>query len=146
MDRTKITIDAGSLDDLQKLLGTFDENLNIVTAELGVEASVDGVRLKLAGAEESVALAARVLEGMLRLVRAGEPVDKNRIVYCIELAREGNLDNIEEVLTDVVAFTFRGKQIKCKTVGQKRYVDAIKHNTVVFGVGPAGTEIGRAHV
>ncbi len=139
MDRTKITIDAGSLDDLQKLLGTFDENLNIVTAELGVEASVDGVRLKLAGAEESVALAARVLEGMLRLVRAGEPVDKNRIVYCIELAREGNLDNIEEVLTDVVAFTFRGKQIKCKTVGQKRYVDAIKHNTVVFGVGPAGT-------
>ena len=139
MDRTKITIDAGSLDDLQKLLGTFDENLNIVTAELVVEASVVGVRLKLAGAEESVALAARVLEGMLRLVRAGEPVDKNRIVYCIELAREGNLDNIEEVLTDVVAFTFRGKQIKCKTVGQKRYVDAIKHNTVVFGVGPAGT-------
>ena len=139
MERTKTTIDAGSLDDLQKLLGTFDENLNIVTRELGVEASVDGVRLKIAGEEEAVSCAVRVLEGILRLVRAGEPVDKSRIVYCIELAREGNLENIEQVLSDVVAFTFRGKQIKCKTVGQKKYADAIKRNTVVFGVGPAGT-------
>ena len=139
MERTKTTIDAGSLDDLQKLLGTFDENLNTVTRELGVEASVDGVRLKIAGEEEAVSCAVRVLEGILRLVRAGEPVDKSRIVYCIELAREGNLENIEQVLSDVVAFTFRGKQIKCKTVGQKKYADAIKRNTVVFGVGPAGT-------
>ena len=139
MERTKTTIDAGSLDDLQKLLGTFDENLNTVIRELGVEASVDGVRLKIAGEEEAVSCAVRVLEGILRLVRAGEPVDKSRIVYCIELAREGNLENIEQVLSDVVAFTFRGKQIKCKTVGQKKYADAIKRNTVVFGVGPAGT-------
>ena len=139
MERTKTTIDAGSLDDLQKLLGTFDENLNTVIRELGVEASVDGVRLKIAGEEEAVSCAVHVLEGILRLVRAGEPVDKSRIVYCIELAREGNLENIEQVLSDVVAFTFRGKQIKCKTVGQKKYADAIKRNTVVFGVGPAGT-------
>ena len=139
MERTKTTIDAGSLDDLQKLLGTFDENLNTVIRELGVEASVDGVRLKIAGEEEAVSCAVRVLEGILRLVRAGESVDKSRIVYCIELAREGNLENIEQVLSDVVAFTFRGKQIKCKTVGQKKYADAIKRNTVVFGVGPAGT-------
>ena len=139
MEQTKISIDAGNLDTMQKLLGTFDENLNIVTQELGVQASVKGVRLKVSGEEGSVVLAARVLEGILKLIRAGESVDKSRIVYCIELAREGNLEGIEQVMSGVVAITSRGKQIKCKTVGQKKYVDAIKKNTVVFGVGPAGT-------
>ncbi len=139
MEQTKITIDAGNLDDMQKLLGTFDENLNIVTRELGVQASVGGVLLKISGDEDNTALAARVLEGILKLIRAGESVDKSRIVYCIELAREGNLEGIEQVMSGVVAITSRGKQIKCKTVGQKKYVDAIKKNTVVFGVGPAGT-------
>ena len=139
MEQTKITIDAGNLDDMQRLLGTFDENLNIVTRELGVQASVDGVLLKLSGDEDNVTLAARVLEGILKLIRAGEAVDKSRIVYCIELAREGNIEGIEQVMSGVVAITSRGKQIKCKTVGQKKYVDAIKKNTVVFGVGPAGT-------
>ncbi len=139
MEQTKITIDAGNLDDMQKLLGTFDENLNIVTRELGVQASVEGVLLKISGDEDNTALAARVLEGILKLIRAGESVDKSRIVYCIELAREGNLEGIEQVMSGVVAITSRGKQIKCKTVGQKKYVDAIKKNTVVFGVGPAGT-------
>ena len=124
---------------MQRLLGTFDENLNIITRELGVAASVEGTAVKVTGDAENAALAARVLEGILKLIRAGESVDKTRIVYCIELAREGNLDNIEQVMSDVVAVTFRGKQIKCKTLGQKKYVDAIKKNTVVFGVGPAGT-------
>ena len=139
--QTKIVIDAGSLDDMQRLVGIYDENLNIVTRELCVSASVEGVRLKISGEEGNVALAARVLEGILKLIRAGEPVDKTRIVYCIELAREGNLEGIEQVMSDVVAITSRGKQIKCKTVGQKKYVDAIKKNTVVFGIGPAGTGI-----
>ena len=138
-EQAKIRIDAGNLDDLQRLLGTFDENLNIVTRELGVSAAVEGTSVKISGEAESAALAARVLDGILKLIRAGESVDKTRIVYCIELAREGNLDDIEQVMSGVVAITFRGKQIKCKTVGQKKYVDAIKNNTVVFGVGPAGT-------
>ena len=146
MEQTKITIDAGNLDDMQKLLGTFDENLNIVTRELGVQASVEGVLLKISGDEDNVTLAARVLEGILKLIRAGESVDKSRIVYCIELAREGNLEGIEQVMSGVVAITSRGKQIKCKTVGQKKYVDAIKKNTVVFGVGPAGTGTQRSTV
>ncbi len=124
---------------MQKLLGTFDENLNIVTNELKVTASIEGVKVKLSGDADAVALAERVLDGILKLIRAGESVDKSRIVYCIELAREGNLENIEQVMSGVVAVTSRGKQIKCKTVGQKKYVEAIKKNTIVFGVGPAGT-------
>lgn len=139
MEQAKVIIDAGNTEDLQKLLGVFDENLNIVTNELGVAASVDGVCLKIFGPEEDAALAGRVLEGILKLIRTGETVDKSRIVYCIELAREGAIEGIEQVMSGVVAVTSRSKQIKCKTVGQKKYVEAIKKNTVVFGVGPAGT-------
>ena len=72
---------------MQRLLGTFDENLNIITRELGVSASVEGTAVKVTGDAENAALAARVLEGILKLIRAGESVDKTRIVYCIELAR-----------------------------------------------------------
>ncbi|MBO5525412.1 MAG: PhoH family protein [Clostridia bacterium] len=60
-------------------------------------------------------------------------------MYCLELAREGKSADIGKLVGGVIAITSKGKQIKCKTVGQKAYVEAIKKNTVVFGVGPAGT-------
>ena len=124
---------------MQKLLGTFDENLNIITRELSITAAVDGAALRLSGQREDVEVAKKVFDGLLKLIAANEPIDKSRIVYCIELAREGGFEGIEKVMSGVVAITSRGKQIKCKTVGQKKYVDAIRNNTVVFGIGPAGT-------
>ena len=137
--QTKIIVDAGDLDTLQKLLGTFDENLNIVARELNVLPQVEGTRVRIAGEEADASAAQRVLEGMLRLIRAGEAVDKSRIAYCIELAREGGLDGIEEVMGNVVAFTSAASRSSARRWGKKKYVDAIKKNTVVFGVGPAGT-------
>ena len=72
-------------------------------------------------------------------IRRGESVDRGRIRYAVDLAREGNADLITELESDVVAFTAKGRRIKCKTLGQKKYVNALKRNTVVIGVGPAGT-------
>lgn len=138
-ESSKANVNAGTLDTLQKLLGTFDENLNIITRELSVNVSIDGAVLCITGKREDVDAAVRVFEGLLKLIEAREVIDKTRIVYCIELAREGNFEGIETVMSGVVAITSRGKQIKCKTVGQKKYVDAIRGNTVVFGIGPAGT-------
>lgn len=136
----RATVECGTLDRLQKLLGTFDENLNLVTEELGVYADVAGTSVTVTGAdEEKVATAGTVLSKLSDIIAAGEPVDKSRIIYCIELAREGAADDIEKIMSGVIAITSRGKQVKCKTVGQKTYADAIKKNTVVFGVGPAGT-------
>lgn len=100
---------------------------------------VEGVKIVLEGEEADVALGADVVESLLEIIRSGESIDKSRIVYCIELAREGKAKDIGSVMSGVVAITARGKQIKCKTLGQKRYVEAAKNNTVVFGIGPAGT-------
>ena len=84
-------------------------------------------------------IARNVVEKLLSLIKRGESIDRGRIRYAIDLAREGNSELILELADDVIAFTSKGKQIKCKTLGQKRYINALKHNTVVFGVGPAGT-------
>ena len=111
----------------------------MIAKELGVSVTVDGVSLKITGEESAAETARRVFDGLLILIRAGETVDKTRLAYCIELAKEGNADAIGQIVSGVIAVTSRGKQIKCKTVGQKKYIDAIKKNTVVFGIGPAGT-------
>ncbi len=132
-------VEAGSMDKLQKLLGTFDENLNIIMRGLGVIIRVDGLTFIIEGSEERAAQAAAVLESLSVLVNGGDALDKGRVEYCVELAREGKAQDITKLSSDTVAITYRGKPVKCKTVGQKRYIDSIKLNPVTFGIGPAGT-------
>ncbi len=132
-------VDTESVDKLAKILGAFDENLNFLARELDVVAYVDGVKIRIEGELSAVSLAARVVKELVKLAESGEEIDRGRMAYCVELAKEGKTEEISSLTGGVVAITARGKQIKCKTVGQKAYVDAIKKDTVVFGVGPAGT-------
>ena len=138
-DRKIESVDVGSVDKLARILGAFDENLNFLSRELGVLAYVDGVKIRVEGEMQAVLLATQVLKELVKLAENGEEIDKGRMAYCIELAKEGKSEDISALSGGVVAITSRGKQIKCKTVGQQAYVDAIKKDTVVFGVGPAGT-------
>ena len=73
------------------------------------------------------------------MLRRGDQVDRPRIRYVIALCREGKADMIDEILRSVVAITHRGKQIRCKTLGQQEYVQAIREHELTFAVGPAGT-------
>ncbi len=133
----KVHIDAGSLDRLRELLGVFDENMQTVARELGLAFHIDGTVVTLTGDEAETGGA--VLESLLSVLETGERIDKGNLLYCISLAREGRAGDIGGIMKDVVAVTARGKPVKCKTVGQKAYVSAIRANTVTFGVGPAGT-------
>jgi phosphate starvation-inducible PhoH-like protein len=138
-DKKTECVDVGSVDKLARILGAFDENLNFLSRELGVLAYVDGMKIRVEGEMQAVVLATQVLKELVKLTDNGEEIDKGRMAYCIELAKEGKSEEISALSGGVVAITSRGKQIKCKTVGQQTYVDAIKKDTVVFGVGPAGT-------
>ncbi len=133
----KVHIDAGSLDRLRELLGVFDENMQTIARELGLAFHIDGTVVTLTGDEAETGGA--VLESLLSVLETGERIDKGNLLYCISLAREGRAGDIGGIMKDVVAVTARGKPVKCKTVGQKAYVSAIRANTVTFGVGPAGT-------
>lgn len=121
------------------MLGIFDENLNIIARELSVLFRVEGGCIVLEGEENAVRTAADVVSSLISMVKSGERIEKGSLLYCIVLAKEGRAGDVLGIMKDVVAVTYRGKPVKCKTVGQKEYVNAIKKNTVTFGVGPAGT-------
>jgi len=124
---------------LAELVGTFDENLNVIMRETGTIITVENSTMVITGEKPGVIIAQTVIEKLNEILTAGENIDRSKLTYCIELARENNSEDIYKLMTDVVAITSHGKPIKCKTLGQRSYVDAIKKNTVIFGVGPAGT-------
>ncbi|MDE7167504.1 MAG: PhoH family protein [Clostridia bacterium] len=139
MEKSIRKISAGNADILQRFVGTFDENVSLIMRETGAVIRVDGVQIVISGAESGVNTATDAVESLIELAAKGEAVDKGRVVYCLELAREGRAKDICKLSSGTVAVTFRGKQIKCKTVGQKTYVDCIKKDAITFGIGPAGT-------
>ena len=124
---------------LAEFLGVFDENLNLLSKQLSVVCFVDDGFIKITGEKQNAELCKSVILKLFDTITVGEPVDKARILYLIETAKNGELEGIEKAFSGVVAITSRGKQIKPKTLGQKKYVTAIEKNTIVFGVGPAGT-------
>ncbi len=128
-----------SMDEMIKLFGVFDENLNVISSETGARIIAAGDCIRIEGSNKTVELAATVVDKLLITIRRGDNIDRSRIRYAVDLAKEGNAELITELESDVVAFTAKGRRIKCKTLGQKKYVNALKRNTVVFGVGPAGT-------
>ena len=121
------------------LFGLNDENIDLIRRELNVQIFAHGNEITLTGEEDKVRLARLTLDKLLEIIARGDAIDRSRIRYAIDLASEGNADRIGEIMRDVIAITYKGRQVKCKTLGQKRYVDAIKKNTLAFGIGPAGT-------
>ena len=132
-------IEVESMDQLRALFGNFDENANIIQEELDVQLVTREGEILLCGAQDKPERARVVVEKLLELAAAGETIDRGRIRYVAALVREGKADSVGEVMADVVAVTYKGKPVKCRTAGQRRYIEAIRKNTVVLGIGPAGT-------
>lgn len=135
----KIPLTLDSMDAYMSLFGLNDQNVALVEQECGVAVSLRSSELFLTGEAEDAALAESVILKLLEMIRRGDLVDRTRIRYAIALAREGDVDRIDEILRSVVAITHRGKQIRCKTLGQQEYVQAIRDHDLTFAVGPAGT-------
>ena len=139
MERVSAVIPFDDVDELLGLFGVFDENIGVLEDETGahIRAQEDGVCIT--GEEQGVSIAKIVIEKMLEMQRRGDKINRSRIRYAVDLAKEGNADMIEKIMGDVIAITSKGRQIMCKTLGQKRYVQALKESELVFGIGPAGT-------
>ena len=135
----KLTLSVDSMDAYMALFGMNDQNVALLEQECGVTIALRGAELSITGEEDDTHLAAGVIEKLVEMIHRREPVDRTRIRYALALAREGQVDMIDEILRNVVAITHRGKQIKCKTLGQQQYVQAIREHDLTFAVGPAGT-------
>ncbi len=121
------------------LFGDFDANIKIIEKELGISVSARGGSLKITGDEGAVALGQRVIESLADTVARGGDLNEQKIMYAISLATEGEEKRLSEVSGDCVCVTSKGKPIRSKTLGQKNYISAMNNNTIVFGIGPAGT-------
>ena len=128
-----------SMDAYMSLFGLNDQNMALIEQECNVTVALRGNELIISGETEDVELASSVLEKLLDMLRRHEQMDRARIRYAIALARDGKVDMIDDILKSVVAITHRGKQIRCKTLGQQTYVQTIRDHDLTFAVGPAGT-------
>ncbi len=132
-----ITFDA--MEQAVNLFGSFDENIKLIEKEFAVSIISRGSDLKIVGDAENVSFAVRAVNALLTLINKGETLSDQNVRYAIGLVKEGNDDKLAKMATDTVCITAKGKPIKAKTIGQKKYCEAINKNTITFGVGPAGT-------
>ena len=128
-----------SLEQAVSLFGSFDENIKLIEKEYSVSIISRGTDLKVVGDAENVSKATRALNSMLMLISKGESLTNQNVRYVLSLVNEGNEDKLSSMSGDSICITSKGKPVKPKTLGQKKYCEAIRNNTITFGVGPAGT-------
>ena len=133
------TISIERIEDVIDIFGSFDENIKLIEHELDVSVVSRDDQLKISGEAENVLYAVKAVQGLLGLAGRKETITEQNVRYIINLVKAGNEEHINDIARDVLCVTAKGKPIKPKTLGQKRYVDAIKENTVTLGIGPAGT-------
>ena len=125
--------------DYLALFGMNDRNIAALETETNVTVTLRGDEMLISGEDDAVRLAAAVVDKLTELLNKGEPIDVARVRYAVRLAQTGELDKMDEMLGDVVALTHRGRQIKCKTLGQRDYVESVRKHELTLAVGPAGT-------
>ena len=137
MEPTHVRLTIPDSIDPTELMGPADALLRRVEGAFDAMVAVRGNHISLTGEADEVELATSVFSRMIRLVEAGDGLTTDDVDLLIDRVRHGS--QRMDVLADDVLLTFRGRAIRPKTAGQKRYVDSIRRNTITFGVGPAGT-------
>ncbi len=121
------------------VFGQFDEHIKLIEKDLNVSVVLRNDKIKLTGEERRVSEAQRVLKKLVDFCEQGENVDLQMVKYTMDAIKKSQEEDLKKVNSEVVALTYLGKPIKCKTGGQSHYIEQIKKKMVVFGVGPAGT-------
>lgn len=139
MDNSDKAVDFEKIEHAINLFGHFDENAKIIEDGLNVKLISRDTAIKITGDKDDIDKASVVIEKLIDIAAQGEVVTRQNVNYLVGLASDGMLEKVREYPGDYICITARGRQIKSKTYGQKKYVQAIKDNAVVFGIGPAGT-------
>jgi phosphate starvation-inducible PhoH-like protein len=127
------------MEQAVSLFGSFDENIRLIEKEFSVNVISRGSEIKITGEAENVAKASRAINGLLTLVNKGEILSDQNVRYVLSLVNDGNDDKLTTMVGDCICITSKGRPVKAKTLGQKKYIEAMKENTITLAAGPAGT-------
>ena len=136
MHSEKVSLDVSVMQDL---FGVGDTNIAAIETALSVSVSTRGGFVEVSGEEANVRLALDTLRTLEKMHKNGETLNDFAVSRAIELVREGKGDAMVAAMQDTIAIAHNGAPIKCRTIGQRKYVDAIRKNTVTICIGPAGT-------
>ena len=139
MEKVKREILIDSADVLTPLFGEYDANVKQIEKSFGVHINVRDSKLTVTGEAPGVEGALAVIGDMVGVIKKDKGISADTTHYLIEMRMKGINSQYAEMMDDIICFTTRGKPIKAKTLDQHRYIDAIRHNDIVFGIGPAGT-------
>ncbi len=128
-----------NMEEQAELFGGFDSNIKMIEDAYGVTVLSRNGQLKVTGSGEKLEAAAKVIEVLLDMVQKGQPLNEQNIRNVMQMVADGQEDKLDVLLADCICITSKGKPVKPKTLGQEKYVQAIRDNTIVFGIGPAGT-------
>jgi len=129
------------LKDIEKtrmLFGDYDQNLLLIQDEFNVDIILRDSRLRIIGEQDNVSMALKVIEILMRKLESEGVISSHTVDYAIRMVRDGDEKKTDK-LDEVIITTARGKVIRAKTLGQRKYIEAINNNEVVFAIGPAGT-------
>jgi len=133
----KINITIEDTNEARNLFGINDVYLKRIEEQLNVSIITRGEEIQVTG--EQTELVEPIIEGLLSVIKKGLDISERDVLYAIKLAKEGKMNQFETLFEDEITKNYQGKSIRVKTLGQKKYVEAINHHDLVFGIGPAGT-------
>ncbi len=138
-EKTEKNIELYSIENAMNIFGNYDENIKIIEEVFNVKVVTRDTSITISGDSENVQKVEVIVAKLLDIAKQGQTITRQNVQYLVGLTHEKQIEKADEILTDYVCLTAKGKQIKNKTHGQKLYVDAMKKNDIVFGIGPAGT-------
>ncbi|AYO30291.1 PhoH family protein [Biomaibacter acetigenes] len=133
----RVTVD--DINSLAFLFGNRDENIRFIEEAFKVRVLTRDGNITILGDADNVESVQKLFNQLMEVIRGGNQLTSADVKYFAGLVKDGEGEKITDLYDDVICYTHRGKPIKPKTIGQKLYVQAIKRNDVVFGIGPAGT-------
>ncbi len=134
-----LKLETCTMDEISRLFGRQEENIRLLEEAMQCELIVRGDEIVMDNTEEKNQQVEDMIRTLLALVKQGKTISQRDIMYSLNLAKNHQLNMIDELYQIKIARTTNGKLIYPKTLGQKEYYQALKHNDVVFGIGPAGT-------
>jgi len=133
------TIDLESNNIYRELAGNMDKNFGEISKAYDVDIVFRDSKLKIMGKKEDVESSFNIIKEMIKTIKKEGSINQQKLNYLLDLYIDKYKGNLDRLLNDIVALTANGRTIKPKTLGQKRYIDNIRQNDIVFGIGPAGT-------